>query len=330
MSKNKKMDAIRKSSSNLDKILLILTIIISSIFWVFALYAPITNIQGEYQINKDDSSYRNITQIILNYNADRASVDIKFEDNSDFILSSSWKQIGSPSLPYDSIEIYFNEQIINNSILEINITDSGYGTFTNEYEFYYDFEISIDNSYLINFNAFLSAANLKLSASNTNFNDFYINSYAGNININGISSEFENFTLQSISGIIRMDTSLSNFSNINLTSISGYIDLDMTNNILNDNINITTVSGFVNCKFEDLSFSSERIFNIKSSSGYVDLSWDQAIIMNSPAILYINTISSSIEVDISTLKENIDSDKFILYVDSQSGYADVNLYEEEY
>ncbi|MHA1562532.1 MAG: hypothetical protein ACTSPA_10450, partial [Promethearchaeota archaeon] len=114
MSKNNNLETLKKSSSNLNKILLILVIIATSIFWAFVFYAPIEYSQGEYKINQNDSTYENVTHIKLNYNADMASVNIKFEENMHYILDSNWNQITSPSIPSDPIEINFEETFLDN------------------------------------------------------------------------------------------------------------------------------------------------------------------------------------------------------------------------
>ncbi len=395
MSKNNNLEAIKKSSSNLNKILLILTIIFASLFWAFALYAPIDYTQGQYQINKDNSSYQNITHVQINYNAHMASVNIRFEEDIDYILYSSWKQITSPIFQHDPIEIHFQEILLDNYTLEINVTCSGQGHYESDWNLFYEFEIIIDNSYLIDFNSDVSSANLNIEASNTEFTNFSINSESGSIdvifhdiyiqtpievsifsgltdfhiydsnitsdinfkgdsgvlriyasdsvftNINvqtssgytdfdGNSNTFKNMSITTSSGSIELDISNSNIENINLTSSSGYIELQMNYINLTGDISISTVSSIVDCEFDEISFSSNRIFDIKVDSGYIEFSWDQEMIMNSSAFIYIETDSGAINVDISTIKANLDAERFVLHVDSQTGYTDVNLYEENY
>lgn len=374
MSKNTNLEAIKKHSSNLNKILLILTIILTSIFWVFAFYAPIEFSPGEYQIIKDDSSYLNITNIKLNYNADVASVKIKFEDDIQFLLNSNWKQVTSPSFQYDPIEINFQENFLDNNTLEINVTSSGEGFYDSDWSLFYDFEIIIDNSYLIDFNSDVSSSRIDIEASNTDFGNFSMNSESGSIdavfhdvyiespvnifilsgstdfyiydsnltsefNFEGDSgvlgfiaydSVFADINMQTSSGSIELDFGISTIQNIDLTCSSGYIELQMLEIILTGDVSISSTSGSVDCEYNEVSFSSDRIFDIKSDSGYVEFSWDQGIIMDSSAIIYIETNSGAIDVEISTLEENLDLDRFILYVSSDNGYTEVDLYEGEY
>jgi len=395
MSKNNNLEAFKKSSSNLNKILLILTIILTSLFWAFAFYAPIEYSEGEYQISKETSTYLNITHINLNYNAEMASVKIIFEDDMHYIVNSNWKQVTSPSFPYDPIEINFQENFLDNNTLEIIVTSTGEGFYDSDWNLFYDFEIIIDNSYVIDFNSDVTYSQIDIEASFTDFSNFSMNSESGSIdvdfldvniqspvniailsgytdfyirdsnltsninfegdsggslfiiydsvfaNINmqtssgyiilgGNSNNFKNVTLETSSGSIELDIGNSNIQNINLTSSSGYIDFSMQEIILSGNISISSTSGSVDCEFEKIEFSSDRTFNIMSGSGYVEFSWDQGIIMNFTVIIYIETSSGAIEVDISTLEENLDLNRFILYVSSDSGYTEVDLYEGEY
>ena len=395
MSKNNNLEDLKKSSSNLNKILLILMIIFTSIFWAFAFYAPIEYSQGEYQIKQDDSSYLNITQIKLNYNADMVSVNIKFEDDIHYILDSNWKQITSPSFPHDAIDIHFQETFLDNQTLEINVTSTGEGSYDSDWNLFYEFEIVVDNSYLIDFNSEVSYSQVNIEASNTEFGNFcfksesgrldvefydvyiqspinILNSYgstdlifnrcnitsdinfegdsgsqyfsaydsvfaninmqtdSGYINFYGNSNNFNNLTIGSYSSILRVNIGISSIKNINLTSSSGTINLDLNEIILDGDVSISSTSGTVDCEFDEISFYSNRTFDIKSDSGYTDFSWDQEILMNSSAIINIETISSSIDVDISTLQANIDSERFILYTSTETGYIDVNLYEGNY
>ena len=395
MSKNNNLETLKKSTSNLNKILLILTIILTTIFWAFVFYAPIEYTQGAYQILKDDSTYQNVTHIKLNYNADMASVNIKFEDDMHYILNSNWKQITSPSFPYDPIEIDFQETFLDNNTLEINVTSTGEGFFDSESNLFYEFEIVVDNSYLIDFNSEVSYSQVIIEASNTEFGNFscksesgrldvefhdvniqspvniyvlsgsidftiydcnitsdinfegdsgsqYISSYnsvfanvnmhtdSGYTNFYGNSNNFNNLTIETYSSILSVNIGTSNIQNINLTSLSGTINLNLNDVMLNGDLTIISESGGVDCEFDEILFTSDRIFDIECDSGYVEFSWDQGIIMNSSAYIYIETNSGLIDVEISTLKENLDLDRFILYVFSDTGYTEVDLYEGDY
>ncbi len=397
MSKNNNLESIKKSSSNLNKILFIFMIILSSIFWAFAFYAPIEYSQGEYLIIKDDTSYLNITHIKLNYNADSASVKIKFEDDMHFILNSNWKQITSPSIPYDPIEIHFQETFLDNNTLEINVTSTGEGFDDRDshWNLFYEFEIIIDNSYIIDFNSDVFNSRVDIEASETEFSNFNLNSISGSIdvvfhdvyinspvnvfiksgytdfyiydsnitsdinfegdsgalcfitsnsvfaNINtqtssgytvlsGSSNSFKDVTLATSSGSIEFDIDNSNIHNINLTSSSGYIELQSEKIILTGDISISSASGSVDCEFDEILFSFDRRFDIKGGSGYVEFSWEQGIIMDSSALIYIETDSGSIDVEIATLEENLDLNRFILHVSSVTGYTEVDLYEGEF
>ncbi len=395
MSKNNNLEALKKSSSNLNKILLILMIIFTSIFWAFVFYAPIEFSQGEYQILKDDSIYQNVTHIKLNYNADMASVNIKFEDDMHYILNSNWKQITSPSFPYDPIEINFQENFLDNNTLEINVTGTGEGFYDSDWNLFYEFEIAIDNSYLIEFNSDVSYSQIDIDASNTVFSNFSFKSESGSLDANfnnvnfyspinvlnshgttdfyfnncnitsdlnieggsgsqhfttfnsvfanidmqtdsgyttlhGNSNDFKNLTLESYSGILNVNIGISNIQNINLTSSSGTIHLDLNEIVLNGDLATKSESGGVDYEFDEISFTSDRIIDVECYSGYVEFSWDQGIIMNSSATINIDSNSGAISVDISTLQANIDSERFILNVTSETGHTDVNLYEGNY
>jgi len=394
MSKNN-LETLKKSSSNLNKIIFILLIILTSIFWAFVFYAPIEYSLGEYQITKDDSTYQNITNIQLNYNAEMASVNIEFVDNMHYILDSNWKQISSASFPYEPIEITFQETFLDNYTLEINVTSTGEGFFDSDWNMFYEFDIIIDNSYIIDFNSDVSYSQVNIEASNTEFGNFNLNSESGGIDVvfqdvyiessvniftvsgytdfdiydsnltseitfegesgalyilaydsvfadintqtssgytrlRGNRNNFNNVSLETVSGHIDLDIGISNIQNIDLTSTSGYIELQMHENILLGDIFISSSSGSVDCEFYEISFSSNRTFDINSNSGYVELFWDQEIIMNSSAIIDIETISSAISVEISTLQENLDFERFVVYVSSDTGYTEVDIYEGDY
>jgi hypothetical protein len=379
----------------LNKILLILLIILTSIFWAFVFYAPIEYSQGEYQISKDDSSYLNITNIQLNYNAEMSSVNIKFIDDMHYILNSNWNQITSAFFPYEPIEIHFQETFLDNNTLEINVTSTGEGFFDSDWNLFYEFEIIVDNSYLIDFNSEVSYSEVNIEASDTEFGNFNLNSESGgldvvfrdvyihspvsvsilsgstdfniyNSNITsdinflgdsgslfilaydsvfadintqtssgynilvGNSNIFKNVSLETSSGYVEMDIGISNIQNIDLTSLSGHIDLLMDDIILAGDISILSTSGAVDCEFDEISFNSNRTFDIKSDSGYVEFSWDQEMSMNFSAHIFIETSSGAIDVEISTLLENLNLDWFILDVSSDTGFTEVDLYEGEY
>jgi len=395
MSKNKNLETLKKSTSNLNKILLILMIIATSIFWAFAFYAPIEYSQGEYQINKDDPTYENVTHIKLNYNADMASVNIKFEDDIHFILDSNWNQITSPSIPSDPIEINFEETFLDNHTLEINVTSTGEGFFDSNWNIFYEFDIIIDNSYIIDFNSDVSYSQVNIEASNTEFDNFNLKSESGRIDvifndvyiqspvnvftvsgytdfdiydsnltseinfesgsgaihiitydsifadlytqtssgytvIRGNRNKFKNVSLESSSGSIELDIDTSSIQNIDLTDSSGYVELQLNEIILRGDVSISSSSGAIDCEFYDISFYSNRTFDINGNSGYVDFTWDQENPMNSSAFIDIETISSAITVEISTLQENIDLERFIVYVSSDTGYTEVDIYEGDY
>ena len=392
MSKNNKLEALKKSSSNLNKILLILMIILTSVFWAFVFYAPIEYSQGEYQINIDDSSYLNITHIQLNYNADMASVNIRFEDDMHYILNSNWKQITSTSFPYEPIEIHFQDTILDNNTLEINVTSTSEGFFDSDWNLFYDFEIIVDNSYLIDLNSEVTYSQVIIEATETEFGSFNLNSESGSIDVvfhdvyihspvnvfiesgytefeiydsnitseinfegssgslhfitfnsvfmnidtqtssgytilRGNSNIFKKVSLGSLSGSIELDIGISNIQNIDLTSSSGNIKLSMNEIVLAGDVSISSTSGSVDCEFNEISFYSDRIFDIKDNSGYVEFSWDQEMLMNSSAYIFIETISSAIGVDISTLIENLESERFIVQASSVTGDTDVEIYE---
>jgi len=97
--------------------------------------------------------------------------------------------------------------------------------------------------------------------------------------------------------------------------------------LLEGNVSISSTSGSVDCEFYEISFYSNRTFDIMDSSEYVDFYWDQEMLMNSSAIIFIETISSGISVDISTIIENIESNRFIVQVSTDTGYTDVEIYE---
>ncbi len=395
MSKNNNLETLKKSSSNLNKILLILVIIATSIFWAFVFYAPIEYSQGEYKINQNDSTYENVTHIKLNYNADMASVNIKFEENMHYILDSNWNQITSPSIPSDPIEINFEETFLDNHTLEINVTSTGEGFFDSNWNIFYEFDIIIDNSYIIDFNSDVSYSQVNIEASNTEFDNFNLKSESGALDVvfqdvtiqspvnvfilsgytdfyirdSNITSEFnfeggsgafyilaydsvfadlhtqtssgynllrgnrnsfKNVSLETSSGHVELDIGISNIQNIDLTSSSGYIELQMDEIILSGDVSILSTSGAVDCEFYQIPFYSNTTFDIKSDSGYVELFWDQDIIMNSSTIIDIETISGAISVEISTLQENLDLERFIMYVSSESGYTEVDIYEGDY
>ena len=395
MSKNNNLETLKKSSSNLNKIIFILLIILTSIFWAFVFYAPIEYSLGEYQISKDDSSYQDITNIQLNYNAEMASVNIEFVDNMHYILDSNWKQISSASFPYDPIEINFQETFLNNNTLEINVTSTGEGFFDSDWNMFYEFDIIIDNSYIIDFNSDVSYSQVNIDASNTEFGSFNLISESGGIDVvfqdvyiqspvnvfiasgytdfdiydsnltseinfegesgalyilaydsvftdintqtssgytrlRGNRNSFNNVSLETVSGFIDLDIGISDIQHIDLTSSSGYIEFQMYEIILMGDIFISSSSGAVDCEFYEISFSVNRTFDINSNSGYVELFWDQEIIMNSSMIIDIETDSSVISVEISTLQENLDPERFIVNVSSETGYTEVDIYEGDY
>ncbi|QEE15092.1 hypothetical protein DSAG12_00915 [Promethearchaeum syntrophicum] len=392
MSKNKNLEALKKSSSNLNKILLIFMIIFTSIFWAFAFYAPIEYSRGEYQINNDNSNYLNITKIELNYNAEKASVNIKFEDDMHYILNSNWKQITSPSFPYEPIDIHFQETILDNNTLEINVTSTGEGFFDSDWNLFYDFEIIIDNSYLVDLNSQVTHSQVNIEATDTEFSIFNLNSETGSIhvdfhnvyihssvniseksgytdfniynsnitsninfegdsgsvyfyfynsafaNINiqtesgstylrGNSNIFKNVSIETASSHIGMDVDNSNIHNIRLISSSGSIHCEINEILLLGNVSIYSTSGSLDCDFSEISFYSDRVFDLWDNSGYIDFYWDQEILMNSSAYIFIETISSTIDVEIYTILENIESERFIVQASSETGFFDVEIYE---
>jgi len=335
MSKNKNLETLKKSTSNLNKILLILMIIFTSIFWVFAFYAPIEYSQGEYQINKGDSTYENVTHIILNYNADMASVNIKFVDDMHYILNSNWEQITSPSFPYDPIEVQFEENFLDNYTLEINVTNTGEGFYDSDYNLFYHFEIIIDNSYLIDFNSDVSYSRVDIEATNTDFGDFSMKSESGSIdvvfhdvniqspvNVNILSGYTDfyirdsnltsDINFEGDSGALFFITWDSVFANINTQTSSGYTHLIGDKNSFK-NLTLESSSGSIDL---DIGNSNIQNINLISSSGSIELQMQEIILSGD---ISISSISGAVDCEFESI--SFSSNKTI-GINSNSGYVD--------
>jgi len=163
--------------------------------------------------------------------------------------------------------------------------------------------------------------------SNSNFANINMKSSSGSTHLRGNSNIFKNVLLETTSGRINLNIDNSNIQNIDLISTSGNIDFTMNEILLLGNVSLSSTSGLMDCDFDEIYIYSDRVFDIWDSSGYVEIYWDQETLMNSSAYIFIETISSGIDVSISTIIENIDSERFIVQTSSETGSPDVEIFE---
>ena len=262
--------SLKKASTHLGRILLILTIIGATAFWISYFYTPIEIKEGDYSIQA--AEYPEINTIELEYLANFASVDIRYDAPESILFNASWMYIYSPRENVTPIDLNFSAtQSPTPNVLRIAVEDTSetFPEMGNMWKMSFFFvEIHLNPMYQAILDIRSETASFSILAEDVNFSAFDIALTTGSINV-----DFGNVTLPSLmsisstTGSVHMRSSYSLLGDVSIIQTTGSLDGTIREGRMG-RLTATGTTGTTDFVLENLSASA---ISLERTTGSIEL-----------------------------------------------------------
>jgi hypothetical protein len=321
---------IKKTSTALGTVALVLLIAITTGFWLMVFYSDYTVQEGSKEIRIDDYGEYNVTNVVLDYRSKTAPINIYAADPSEeFIFTAQWRHLFSTSFGNENntpgITVIIEDKMAeDNETLIITINVEADST-----EFYsvcginiWEFDVYVNPAYIINLTADLKTGSLDLYAKEAQFNAISIGQNTGSLDVVLENTVVNNtFLLTSDTGSLNLVIKKSTLNCVlDIKRSTGSVDITVTESSLND-IKTITNTGSIDMSLEAIQLPKDQTISLTADTGSISLSWIQPQNLGYHSTITISTDTGSISAYISASSPS----EFTVQASTDTGSKDVEV-----